>query len=208
MVQDDSVTQWLTRLHDRPDDSLAQQQLFDRYLLDLIHYVRGQLRASPKRIADEEDVAIEVLSGLFRGIRDARFGKLEDREDLWQLLRMLARRRAIDQVRYDLSPKRHGLGESALAAHDSSSGEVNGMQQVPADDPAPELSVQLHEAFCRRLEQLANPECIALQLQQIAMWKLEGRTNDEIAQSLGCVTRTVERRLDLIRKIWADSSAG
>jgi DNA-directed RNA polymerase specialized sigma24 family protein len=36
----------------------------------------------------------------------------------------------------------------------------------------------------------------------LATAKLEGYTNDEIAEQLGCSQRTVERRLHLIRKKW------
>jgi DNA-directed RNA polymerase specialized sigma24 family protein len=32
---------------------------------------------------------------------------------------------------------------------------------------------------------------------------MEGWTNEEIAQRLNCVVRTVERRLEMIREIWA-----
>jgi RNA polymerase sigma factor (sigma-70 family) len=201
---DESITQWLARLQVRPDDSLAQQRLLSRCLDDLVGYVRGQLRNSPKRIADEEDVALEVLAGLFHGIRDARFTKLNDREDLWQVLRMLARRRAVDQLRFDQSPKRRALGESVLATADLSSGDGHPLQQVPDDEVTPALAVQLHEAFCQRLQRLDLPQYGVYQLRQIAIWKLDGETNEEIARRLGCVTRTVERRLDLIRKIWTD----
>jgi DNA-directed RNA polymerase specialized sigma24 family protein len=38
-------------------------------------------------------------------------------------------------------------------------------------------------------------------LQSVARWKLEGYTDEEIAARLGCVTRTVERKLARIRKI-------
>jgi DNA-binding NarL/FixJ family response regulator len=41
------------------------------------------------------------------------------------------------------------------------------------------------------------------ELQQVARFKLEGYTNEEIASAIGRVERTVERRLDHIRKIWA-----
>jgi DNA-directed RNA polymerase specialized sigma24 family protein len=40
-------------------------------------------------------------------------------------------------------------------------------------------------------------------LQDVATWKLEGYTNDEIAARLGCVTSTVERKLARIRTMWA-----
>lgn len=39
------------------------------------------------------------------------------------------------------------------------------------------------------------------ELSQLAMWKLEGFTNEEIAVKCGRTTRTVERKLNLIRKI-------
>ena len=41
------------------------------------------------------------------------------------------------------------------------------------------------------------------QLRTIALCKLEGHTNDEIAGKLGCVRLTVQRKLSLIRDIWA-----
>jgi DNA-directed RNA polymerase specialized sigma24 family protein len=40
-------------------------------------------------------------------------------------------------------------------------------------------------------------------LRSIAVWKMEGLTNQEIAARLGCAVPTVERRLRLIRKTWS-----
>ena len=68
---------------------------------------------------------------------------------------------------------------------------------MDAAGPSPAEAVVLNEALERRLEALADAE-----LQQIALWRLEGYTNREIADKLGCVERTVERRLELIRETW------
>ena len=35
--------------------------------------------------------------------------------------------------------------------------------------------------------------------QAVALWKVEGHTNEEIAERLGCVVRSVERKLHRIR---------
>jgi DNA-directed RNA polymerase specialized sigma24 family protein len=35
-----------------------------------------------------------------------------------------------------------------------------------------------------------------------ALSRMEGFTNDEVADRLGCARRTIARRLDLIRKTW------
>jgi DNA-directed RNA polymerase specialized sigma24 family protein len=42
------------------------------------------------------------------------------------------------------------------------------------------------------------------EIQQVALLKVDGYTNDEIAQQLGCTRRTVQRRLNLIRDVWAE----
>jgi len=44
-------------------------------------------------------------------------------------------------------------------------------------------------------------------LRLVAHRKLEGYTNQEIAQELGVVERTVERKLSLIRSAWMPDSA-
>lgn len=44
------------------------------------------------------------------------------------------------------------------------------------------------------------------QLRQIAIWKMEGFTNAEIAEKCGRVIPTVERKLQRIRGIWSRKS--
>src|SRR5262249_30174690 len=41
-------------------------------------------------------------------------------------------------------------------------------------------------------------------LQRIAVWKLDGWTDQEIAAKLGCSLRTVANKLKLIRASWSD----
>ena len=41
------------------------------------------------------------------------------------------------------------------------------------------------------------------ELRSIALWKLEGYTNEEIATRIGRVVPTVERRLRMIRSLWS-----
>jgi len=51
---------------------------------------------------------------------------------------------------------------------------------------------------CRRLlDTLPDAE-----LRQIALWKVEGYTNEEIAARLDCVPRTIERKVSRIRLLW------
>ena len=64
-------------------------------------------------------------------------------------------------------------------------------------EPTPEFAVEMVEAVDRLFKQLDDDE-----LRQIALHKLEGYTNEEIASKIGCVPSTVKRRLRLIRKTW------
>ena len=41
-------------------------------------------------------------------------------------------------------------------------------------------------------------------VQLVAVLKVEGYTNEEVAQQLGCSRRAVQRRLNIIRNLWAN----
>jgi DNA-directed RNA polymerase specialized sigma24 family protein len=51
---------------------------------------------------------------------------------------------------------------------------------------------------CRRLLDLLGDEKLRL----VALAKMQGETNAEIAARLGCVEHTVERKLKRIRSLW------
>jgi DNA-directed RNA polymerase specialized sigma24 family protein len=186
MPSDESVTGWIASLK------------AERYLERLAGLARKKLGGGSRRVADEEDVAHEALNSFFGGVKKGRFPKLNDRNDLWQILVMLTERKAIGQIRRLFSEKRRGeVGESALDRHNAATSRRAGIEQMIGREPSPEFAAEVAEELRFRMEQLEDPD-----LQQIAIWKMEGRTNKEIAGRLGCVTRTVERRLDLIRNLW------
>ena len=83
----------------RRGDSYAAQKLWERYLDRLVRLARRKLGGAPRRAADEEDVAIAAFANFYRGVEAGRFSKLDDRDDLWQLLIVLTERNAIDQIR-------------------------------------------------------------------------------------------------------------
>jgi DNA-directed RNA polymerase specialized sigma24 family protein len=56
---------------------------------------------------------------------------------------------------------------------------------------------------CRRLLEALGDET----LRQIALLRMEGYNDSEIAARLGCGVRTVGRKLELIRKIWVRGAA-
>ena len=77
--------------------------------------------------------------------------------------------------------------------------EPGDLERFLSREPAPEMAAEMEEQYRRLLERLADAE-----LQRIALWKVEGLTNVEIAQKLGCVVRSVERKLKRIRILWEE----
>jgi DNA-binding NarL/FixJ family response regulator len=68
------------------------------------------------------------------------------------------------------------------------------------DEPTPEVAIGLAAEYEFRIGYL-NDET----LRQLALRKMQGLSNQEIAERLGCTDKTVERKLRSIRKLWTDS---
>jgi DNA-directed RNA polymerase specialized sigma24 family protein len=68
-------------------------------------------------------------------------------------------------------------------------------------EPTPEFAAMVAEEYRRLLERLDDDV-----LRKVAVLRMEGHTNDEIAEKLGCARRTVARQLALIRRILATDS--
>jgi DNA-directed RNA polymerase specialized sigma24 family protein len=161
---------------------------------------RKKLRAARRRAADEEDAALSAFDSFCRGAGRGRFPQLRDRNDLWRLLVVITARKAGDLAQHERRQKRGGgavRGESALVRLADTSSHRGGLDRLLGREPSPAVVAQLREQYDRLLDRLGNAE-----LRSVALWKLEGYTNAEIAARLGCVEGTVERKLRLIRSIW------
>jgi DNA-directed RNA polymerase specialized sigma24 family protein len=200
MPDSESVTRYFVRLQQGDED--AAQKLWELYFRRLVGLARQKLAALPRRAVDEEDVALSAFDSFCRGAEErGRFPNLRDRHDLWRLLVTITARKALDQIAYDNALKHGGgrmQGESGVAGPD---GEA-GFDQLLGREPNPAFAAEVAEEYRRLLERLGNDE-----LRSIALWKMEGYTNEEIAAKLGCVPRTVERKLAVIRGLWQEETA-
>ena len=180
-----SVSGWLAQLQAGEDE--AAQPLWERYFRRLVELARSRLHGVPRAAADEEDVALSAFDSFCRGATEGRFPQLHDRDELWRLLVVITAHKALDRLRHERRQKRCG---TSIAAND--------LEGVIGPEPSPAFAAQVAEEYRRLLRGLGDRE-----LQAVAVWRMEGYTVIEIAEKLGCVTRTVERKLRLIRSIWA-----
>lgn len=191
-----SVTALLERL--KVGDHDAVRLLWQRYYPRLVALARMKLQATPRRAADEEDAALSAFNSFCNRAERGQLPDLKDRDGLWALLVVLTARKAADLVKHQQRQKRGGgrvQGDSALqpAAGDSGPG---GFDELEGSEPTPEEAALLAEEVEDLLDRLRDPA-----LRQLAVWKLEGYTNAEIAQRQGCSLPTIERRLALIRRL-------
>ena len=191
-----SVSQWILGV--KRGAVAGHPRLWARYFERLVRLARQRLAGLPKRVADEEDLALSAFATFCRAAEEGRFPELADRDDLWRLLITLTAQKAVDQARREGRAKRGGgrvRGESALAFGDpGESGQ--GLDAVVGDSPTPEFAATMAEEYSRLLNSLEDD------LQQVALAKMEDCTNQEIADRLDCSVSTIERSLRLIRKIW------
>jgi DNA-directed RNA polymerase specialized sigma24 family protein len=197
MPEDGSISLWIPLLKD--GDEAAAREIWRAYFKRLVALARAKLRGVQKRVADEEDAALCAFDSFCRGAELGRFPQLNNRDDLWRLLVMITARKASDLAQNEARLKRGGgqvRGDSALLPIASSEG--HGWEEIAGNEPTPEFAAQTAEEYRRLLALLLDDE-----LRSIAVWKMEGHTNPEIADRIGCALPTVERRLRLIRKTWS-----
>jgi DNA-directed RNA polymerase specialized sigma24 family protein len=195
MPSDGSVTRLIVML--KEGDRAASQKLWEAYFGRLVGLARASLRGTPGRMADEEDVAISAFESFYRRAERGQFPQLEDRDDLWQLLFVLTVRKAINLVNYQGRKSRGGGRVQSLADLDLMDADA-----ILAAEPSPELAAQMTEECQRLLARLPDES-----LRTVALWKMEGYTNAEIAARLGCVPQTVERKLRAIRTVWSNEAS-
>jgi DNA-directed RNA polymerase specialized sigma24 family protein len=205
MPDDGSISLWIDRLKEGDDE--AVQKLWQSYFERLVTLARAKLRGVSRRGADEEDAALSAFDSFCRGSREGRFPRLGNRDDLWRLLVTITARKAYDHAEREGRLKRGAgqvRGDSALI-NPSPDESQHGWAVIAGTEPTPEFAAQAAEEYRILLAKLGDDE-----LRSIAVWKMEGFLNEEIASRLGCAVPTVERRLRVIRKTWSaqiDSSA-
>jgi DNA-directed RNA polymerase specialized sigma24 family protein len=152
-------------------------------------------RAS-RRITDENDVAQSAFASFFRRAEHGRFPQLNNSADLWRLLIVITGRKIGSRVRRQNCLKRR---------HPDCNGvdewEAVDLDVIVGNEPTPEFWAIAMESFQELLSRLDGPV-----LCSVAIMKMEGYTNEEIAKRLNSSLSTVERKLRRIRHEWASES--
>ena len=199
MIDDDpsSVTRWINDLKtDKRDE--AFQHLWDLYFPRLVKLAESRLRSAKRGLSDGEDVALSAFESFFRGSSAGNFDGVTNRDDLWRLLVKITIRMANNRRRDEQRKKRGGgrvVNQPAPANNDDVGDEI--LFEIVGNEPTPEFAAMMTEQ-CQRLFSALTDESHRV----VALLKMEGHSNEEIAASLDCGLRSVERKLTVIRKRW------
>jgi RNA polymerase sigma factor (sigma-70 family) len=194
-----SVTNLIDQL--RSDDPIlrddAARGLWERYVSSLLELARHQLDRRLLHREDAEDV-LQSMYASFCSRQERGNFELADRNDLWKLLVTVTLRKARNAARRHRQAARDYRRERGQAAGDSST-TAWAADLIDASGPTPAEAAAFNEEVERCLLALGDPV-----LRRIALFKLEGYTNKEIALEMGnCTERTIERKLARIRTKWA-----
>ena len=179
------------------DDNLNQsysEEIWNRYFQRLLSFAKVQMKGMPKVTSDEEDITLSVLKSVCLSLRNeaSHFGRNEDGSDLWGLLVLICKRKIANLYAYQNRLKRDVSKSESL---NDSPGLLN---EIQSREIRPEFLAEFNERVELLFSSLEKD-----MLKEVAMSKVQGYTNEEIAQRLGCSLSTIERKLRLIREIWS-----
>ncbi len=198
MPEDEPITLWTEEL--RAGEEVAARHIWNHFASKLTDAARKKLAPATRRVYDENDAAQSAFHSLCVGVSDGSFPDLTDRDSLWRLLLVITARKVQHRHRYDAQQCR----DINRTSTDSVFLPVEGNSDVKVErfvsrEPTPEFTAEFVDS-CECLFDKLNDS----QLRSIAQLKVEGHTDNEIAAKLSVSRRTVQRRLEMIRRIWTD----
>ena len=184
-----AVTVWINGL--RRGEPGATEGLWEAYFYRMRGLARQMIRGRARRTSDGDDAAASAFRSFYQGARAGEFPRLRGRHDLWPLLAALTSNKCVDRMRREGRLKRGG---GAVAVDPGGVADLHDCSAGPESNA--ELA-DLRDRYFAILDAVGDPT-----LRRIVEWKLAGEAVGTIARRLGCVRRTVERKLRLLQEIW------
>lgn len=162
----------------------ALGELIGRFQTRLLALAQSTLGGRLPLGADAEDAVQSALISFWESVDGGGLRPDMDRDDLWNILGLFTVRKALKLQEKAQARKRGG-------------GQV--MSDVPLENSVAPVSQGEADLASTELLEMLEPD-----LRSFALLKLMGYTNREIAGQYGCSERKVERKLQLVRAVWAD----
>lgn len=192
MSSTSSVIEWLEAA--RSGNNTAVEKLWKQFSRRMTKLARNWLAsvANAPAYLDASDVTAVAFASFQQALSQGQFEEVNGSQALWQLLATITLNKARDHLESELAQKRGGR-VNVFSINDSNAHEH------ASPDPTPEFAAMMTDE-CRRLLALLDDPV----LEAIALERLNGSTNDEIAEHLDYSRRTIQRMLNAIRDRWRE----
>ncbi len=178
----------------RSGDQDAASELYGRYVSRLLRIVFRQIDSSSVAARlDPEDVVQSAVWSFVRRLREGEF-KFDDEEDIWKLLTTVVLNKTRNQIERNLAARRSVNRESRVEDRDLEEQTLRRLQMQPSISDALAFRETLQQLFAK----LDTTDATVLQM------RLEGYSQQEIADELDLAARTIRRRLVGIRSVVAE----
>lgn len=180
--QSNNVSEWIKLLEQGNDE--AANKIWSTYFPRLVGLARSVLKDRARTDGYEEDIALSALKSFCIRLQDGKFPDINDGDGLWKLLMTITLRKAFKIHRKN--------------ARYSDGDVIDWLHYIPNREVSPEDAISTIDEIDRLLELLPDDRT-----RQIVLARLEGRTQQEVANHVGCSIATVERKLKLVRELWS-----
>src|SRR5262249_27121501 len=150
----------------------ALEAIYRSYLPRLLGLARKKLAQSPHVVEDEEDVVQSVFHAFCQLADRGLYPSLRDRDDLWVLLFCMTARKVGRLKRNKLRTQK---GENPSPGREDSDDETLGLEFLLDHEPTPEEAAAFAEEVKLKMDGLGDDV-----LRQVAQWKMENFTDEEI----------------------------
>lgn len=194
-MESQSVTGWIDQLGE--GNQQAAEELWQHISVRLHDFAQRKLDVRTRRKYDEYDAANSAFHSLCRGLADGRL-EAENRDAFWGLLAVITSRKISAQRSYLNRQKRGGGavgGDSGFAAFGDA-----GINAIGSHQPPPDVLAEVSDSCDQLLDALPDET-----MKKIVLLKFHGAKNGEVADELKCTQRTIERKLERIRRIWVEA---
>lgn len=167
-------------------DEQTLRQFYDRYSVALHNIADARVSPRMQPRFDADDVVQSTMRTFFRRAQAGYF-QFEDNQRLWSLLCAITLTKLREKARFHSRQARDARRETTADANGE--GNASPLENAVASTRGPDDSVEFTDTFQALLASLDETE------RRIVELKLEDRTIDEVAESLGISERTVRRSL-------------
>jgi DNA-directed RNA polymerase specialized sigma24 family protein len=178
----------------------AYNRFWELHFNKLSAMAQKRLSGKIARLHDGEDIALSAINSFFHGLADEKFPQVAVSSEVWKILAVIAANKIAKKYRTLSTQKRGGgnvRGESIFQTAD----EINGIENVAGATATPDVEVEFIETCGQLFDALPDDS-----FKDIARLRMEGHTVEQIATQLGFVSRTVERKIKIIREIWTEQN--